>query len=77
MKMVDFKVYVEKTLGLKDAFIMRRTPMMQNQAVEILSTKLDKGLNELRVNEGINIFVEEKSEIKQWENEFELETNRY
>ena len=74
--MSDFKIYVEKTLGLDNALIMRRTPMMQNQAVEILSENLDKGLNELRINEGINLYVEE-SGGKRWENEFELETNRY
>ena len=77
MKMADFKIYVEKTLGIENAVIMRRTPMMQNQAVEILSNNLEKGLNELRVNEGINLYVEEKSDAKLWETEFELETNRY
>ena len=71
---------------MKDAVIMKRTPMMQNQAVEILSDKLEKGLNELRVYEGINLFVEERSvahpekgdsDITKWEVEFELELNRY
>lgn len=76
MKMSDFKVYVEKTFGLENAVIMRRTPMMQNQAVEVLSENVQKGLNELRVNEGINLYVEE-SGGKKWETEFELETNRY
>ena len=37
MKMSDFKIHIEKTFDLTDAVIMRRTPMMQNQAVEILS----------------------------------------
>jgi len=37
--------------------------MMQNQAVEVLSKQLEKGLNELRIYEGINLFVEEKDQI--------------
>jgi hypothetical protein len=60
---------------------MRRTPLNQLKPVEILteSHKFDKGLNELRVNEGIVIYVEDKSvqEMTQWETEFELEVNRY
>ena len=75
--MADFKIYTEKLFAISDAVIMRRTPMMQNQAVEILSEKLEKGLNELRVNEGINLYVENKCDAKKWENEFEMETNRY
>ena len=64
---------------------MKRTPMMQNQAVEVLTLpdKLEKQLNELRVNEGINLYVEDHSnhpkelETTLWEREFELEVNRF
>jgi len=41
---------------------MKRTPMMQNQAVELLNDsddKLEKGLNELRINEGVILYVED------------------
>ena len=55
------------------------------QAVELLTEpeeKLSKCLNELRVNEGIILYVEEKTEQTEdkrskWEQEFELEINRY
>ena len=40
---------------------MKRTPMMQNQAVEIISDKV-KGLNELQVNEGVVLYVEDAEE---------------
>ena len=34
-------------------------------------------MNELRVNEGIHLYVEEKTEnCEKWVEEFELETNR-
>jgi hypothetical protein len=56
---------VQDNFNIKDAVIMKRTPMMQNQAVEIITqlndkdgNKLEKGLNELRINEGINLYVE-------------------
>jgi hypothetical protein len=41
---------------------MRRTPLNQQQAVDLLSNsedKLNKKLNELRVSEGILLYVEE------------------
>jgi hypothetical protein len=62
MNMQELKTYIESEFKLENAIVMKRTPMMQNQAVEILSAKPDKGLNELRVFEGINLFVEEKGE---------------
>jgi len=54
-------------------------------------SNLEKGLNELRVNEGINLYLEDASERRnasgaaedstpsatKWEHEFELEVNRY
>ena len=68
--------------------------MMQNQAVEMFGENTDtQGLNELRINEGLNLYVEdgkvgfqssseEKPELSKiglskWEIEFELEVNRY
>ena len=52
---------------------------------------LEKGLNELRVNEGLNLYLEDASgsqnaskaagdsmsSASKWEHEFELEVNRY
>lgn len=68
---------------------MKRTPLVQERDVEIL-TEMDssKGLNELRVNEGVNLYVEEKmteEEFSQkkyhfqtrWENEFDVEKNSF
>jgi len=38
IKMNDFKEYIETNFEIEDAVIMKRTPLMQNQAVEILSS---------------------------------------
>ena len=65
MPMGEFKALVESKFNLDSAVIMKRTPMMQNQAVEILTDsedKLGKGLNELRVNEGVILYVENANE---------------
>lgn len=40
---------------------MKRTPLVQEREVEVLTDHSEiKGLNELRVNEGVNLYVEEK-----------------
>jgi hypothetical protein len=57
--------------------------MLQTQTVEILisgkDNRLDRGLNEMRVNEGLVLYVEEESEglMTKWEEEFEMEANRF
>lgn len=68
---------------------MKRTPLVQEREVEVLTEQSDvKGLNELRVNEGVNLYVEERmteeeTQNKQfhfetrWENEFDVEKNSY
>ena len=87
MLMSEFTSMVESKFAISKAVIMKRTPMMQNQAVELLndiSDKLAKGLNELRINEGVILYVEDaevkhhssSSESTKWETEFELEMNR-
>ena len=53
---------VESKFSMKKAVVMKRTPMMQNQAVELLNDtdeKHGKGLNELRINEGVMLYVED------------------
>ena len=89
MPMAEFKQYVEKKFGYKDAVIMKRTPLVQERDVEILTEMAStKGLNELRVNEGVNLYVEEKMTEEEfnskkfhfqtrWENEFDVEKNSY
>ena len=39
---------------------MRRTRMQQDKEVEIYSNSETKGLNELKINEGIDLYIEEK-----------------
>ena len=68
---------------------MKRTPLVQERDVEIL-TEMNhtKGLNELTVNEGVNLYVEEKMTEDEfnnkkfhfqtrWENEFDVEKNSF
>ena len=78
--MSDFKTYLQTRFGLKDAVVMKRTPLNQMQAVSILSQSLDKRLNELKISEGAVLYVEElttkPSEATKWEQEFELEVHR-
>jgi len=87
-KMADLSEMIKVKYGVAEPVIMKRTPMLQNQAVEIISdsSKHQKGLNELRVNEGVNLYVEDAAdrlpEAKEgnstnWEVEFELEINRF
>jgi hypothetical protein len=89
MPMGDFKQYIEKKFGFQDAVIMKRTPLVQERDVEILTEmNSTKGLNELRVNEGVNLYVEEKMTEDEfnkkkfhfqtrWENEFDVEKNSF
>lgn len=82
MNMSEFKQLLECKYNIINAIVMRRTPLNQLKAVDVLtdsSDKLSKGLNELRVNEGIILYVEDKTEqeMTKWETEFELEVNRY
>jgi hypothetical protein len=68
---------------------MKRTPLVQERDVEILTEMNNtKGLNELRVNEGVNLYVEEKMTEDEfnkkkfhfqtrWENEFDVEKNSF
>lgn len=55
---------------------MKRNPMLNQRQLEQLAA--EKSLIQLRVNEGVNLFVEEnpKDQPSKWEKEFELDQNR-
>ena len=78
--MSDFKVMLQDKLGLKDAVVMKKTPLNQMQAVAVLTQSPDKKLNELKICEGAVLYVEElttnPSELTKWEKEFEAEVHR-
>ena len=40
--------------------IMKRNPMLNHKDLDVLSDQKEKKLNQLRVNEGVNLFVEDK-----------------
>ena len=48
--------------------------MLNQKQLELLNC--DKSLSQLRVNEGLNLFVESKTQFLHWEKEFELDQNR-
>ena len=65
MPFAEFKLLLEAKFGFKNVVIMRRTPMSQDKDVDVLTDHLDevkltRGLNELKVNEGVNLYVEDK-----------------
>lgn len=55
---------------------MKRNPMLNQRQLEKLSP--EKSLIQLRVNEGVNLFVEENPNelVSKWEKEFESDLNR-
>ena len=58
---------------------MKRNPMLNQRQLEQLQT--EKSLSQLRVNEGVNLFIEEisdtdTSDTSKWEHEFDLDQNR-
>jgi len=59
--MNDFCLTLSKDFNIKIPVIMKRNPMLQMKQVEILSDFPNKKLNELRVNEGVNLYLEDSS----------------
>jgi hypothetical protein len=75
--------------------IMKKNPMLNTSTVELVSEEknMDRALKQIRVNEGVNLYVENKTEIyprttevlsflskmpdSKWETEFELDKNRF
>jgi hypothetical protein len=41
--------------------VLKRNPMLNTKCMELLSDQPEKRLNQLRVNEGVNLFVEDAS----------------
>lgn len=74
LSMVQFLQILKEKYNLANPIVMKRNPMLNQKQLEVLST--EKSLSQLRVNEGVNLFVEDFSDVSQWEQEFELDQNR-
>lgn len=74
LSMVQFLQILKEKYNLPNPIVMKRNPMLNQKQLEVLST--EKSLSQLRVNEGVNLFVEDFSDVSQWEQEFELDQNR-
>ena len=77
--MKEFLSLLESSFGIKNPVVMKRNPMLNQRQLEQLPT--EKSLSQLRVNEGVNLFVEEisdtdTSDTSKWEHEFDLDQNR-
>ena len=61
--MKDFVALLSKETGIavQNVIVMKRNPMLNTKCMEVLSDNLEKRLNQLRVNEGVNLFVEDGS----------------
>ena len=45
-----------------DILVLKRNPLLNTSHLELLSDKPEKQLSQLRINEGVNLFVENKNE---------------
>jgi len=66
MVMKDFIMKLGKQFGIQDPeknlLVQKRNPMLNSaKQMEIVSEKPDEQLKKLRVNEGVNLFVEDSS----------------
>ena len=71
--MKDFVQLLAGQFGIKpeNVIVLKRNPMLNTKCMELLSDAPDKKLNQLRVNEGVNLFVEDSSvEIPESLNQF-------
>lgn len=61
--MTDFIKMLSDQFGISQANlkVMKRNPMLQQETVDVLSTNPEKKLNQLCVNEGVNIFIEDNT----------------
>lgn len=61
--MKDFISIVAEQFNIsaENIVLLKRNPMLNTKCMELLSDQLDKKLTQLRVNEGVNLFVEDGS----------------
>ena len=75
LPMTDFLLVITQKFGIAKPLVMKRNPMLNQRQLEILSP--DKSLSQLRVNEGVNLFIEDSSNLQgntlKWEHEFDLD----
>ena len=79
MRLGEFSDLVKQKLQIGNPLLIKRTPMKRDQILEVFSQ--DKQLNELKIIEGNNIYVEDAqtSEVSHkdlnWYKEFETENH--
>ena len=71
MQMSDLSKLITEQFGIENPIVMKRNPMLNQKQLEVLQQ--DKSLTQLRVNEGVNLFVDQGDK---WEREFDLDQNR-
>jgi hypothetical protein len=76
--MSEFLSLIQAKFSLENPIVMKRNPMLNQRQLEVLSASEahGKSLTQLRINEGVNLFVESASTDSKWEHEFELDQNR-
>lgn len=60
-QMKEFISLIGGLLGIEpgNVIILKRNPMLHTKCMELLSDQPDKKLTQLRINEGVNLFVED------------------
>jgi len=56
MQMSDLTKLITEKFGIDNPIVMKRNPMLNQKQLEVLQQ--DKSLTQLRVNEGVNLFVD-------------------
>jgi hypothetical protein len=61
--MKDFIETISHLTGIspENVVVLKRNPMLNTKCMERLSDEPEKKLNQLRVNEGVNLFIEDGS----------------
>jgi len=61
--MKDFISLLSEQFGIhaENVIILKRNPMLHTKCMELLSDQPDKKLTKLRINEGVNLFIEDSS----------------
>jgi Ubiquitin carboxyl-terminal hydrolase len=61
--MKEFIATVSQLTGIQQEhlLVLKRNPMLNTKCMELLSDEPEKRLNQLRINEGVNLFIEDSS----------------
>ena len=58
----EYLTLFEQKVTPRDLIVLKRNPLLNTSHLEVLSDHKDKLISQLRINEGINLFVENRSE---------------